>query len=244
MDPVWMAMLVVVFALLFDLSNGWNDSANAIATVVSTRVLRPGQAVALGAVMNFVGALVSSEVAKTVGKDIADPTLLVPATFLAAVMISPAWIALCTWKGLPISCSHSLMGGLIGAVLATTGPSGLKSSGIKKIVFGVFTSPFLGFAIGLALMIGLLWIVAGVMKAFPRVRPAGLSRTFGLSERTLAYAKPDAIVMHPGPINRGVELSPGVADGPRAVILQQVSWGVAIRMAVLERAILGDPPTV
>jgi aspartate carbamoyltransferase catalytic subunit len=73
---------------------------------------------------------------------------------------------------------------------------------------------------------------------FPNTRE--LSRTFGLSERSLAFAKPDAIVMHPGPINRGVELSPQVADGPRAVILQQVSWGVAIRMAVLERAILGD----
>ncbi len=78
----------------------------------------------------------------------------------------------------------------------------------------------------------------GEASRFPNTRE--LSRTFGLSERTLAYAKPGAIVMHPGPINRGVELSPGVADGPRAVILQQVSWGVAIRMAVLERAILGD----
>ena len=73
---------------------------------------------------------------------------------------------------------------------------------------------------------------------FPNTRE--LSRQFGLSERSLAYAKPDAIVMHPGPINRGVEMSPEVADGPRAVILQQVSWGVAIRMAVLERAILGE----
>jgi aspartate carbamoyltransferase catalytic subunit len=78
----------------------------------------------------------------------------------------------------------------------------------------------------------------GEAPRFPNTRE--LSRTFGLSERTLAYAKPDAIVMHPGPINRGVEVSPQVADGPRAVILQQVSWGVAIRMAVLERAVLGD----
>jgi aspartate carbamoyltransferase catalytic subunit len=79
----------------------------------------------------------------------------------------------------------------------------------------------------------------GEAPRFPNTRE--LSRTFGLSERTLGYAKPDAIVMHPGPINRGVEVSPQVADGPRAVILQQVSWGVAIRMAVLERAILGGP---
>jgi len=78
---------------------------------------------------------------------------------------------------------------------------------------------------------------SGEAPRFPNTRE--LSRTFGLSERSLGYAKPDAIVMHPGPINRGVELSPQVADGPRAVILQQVSWGVAIRMAVLERAILG-----
>jgi len=80
----------------------------------------------------------------------------------------------------------------------------------------------------------------GEAPRFPNTRE--LSRTFGLSERTLAYAKSDAIVMHPGPINRGVEVSPQVADGPRAVILQQVSWGVAIRMAVLERAVLGGPP--
>jgi aspartate carbamoyltransferase catalytic subunit len=78
----------------------------------------------------------------------------------------------------------------------------------------------------------------GEAPRFPNTRE--LSRTFGLSERTLAYAKPDAIVLHPGPINRGVEVSPQVADGPRAVILQQVSWGVAIRMAVLERAVLGE----
>jgi aspartate carbamoyltransferase catalytic subunit len=78
---------------------------------------------------------------------------------------------------------------------------------------------------------------AGEAPRFPNTRE--LSRTFGLSERTLGFAKPDAIVMHPGPINRGVELASSVADGPRAVILQQVSWGVAIRMAVLERAVIG-----
>ena len=77
----------------------------------------------------------------------------------------------------------------------------------------------------------------GEAPRFPNTRE--LSRTFGLSERSLGFARPDAIVMHPGPINRGVELAPQVADSPRAVILQQVSWGVAIRMAVLERAVVG-----
>ena len=80
--------------------------------------------------------------------------------------------------------------------------------------------------------------MSGESPRFPNTRE--FSRTYGLSQRTLAWAKPDAIVMHPGPINRGVEVSPQVADGPRAVILQQVSWGVAIRMAVLERAIIGE----
>ncbi len=79
--------------------------------------------------------------------------------------------------------------------------------------------------------------VGGEAPRFPNTRE--LSRMFGLSERTLGFAKSDAIVMHPGPINRGVELAPQVADSPRAVILQQVSWGVAIRMAVLERAVIG-----
>lgn len=240
MDPVWMAMLVVVFALLFDLSNGWNDSANAIATVVSTRVLRPGQAVALGAVMNFLGALVSSEVAKTVGKDIADPTLLVPATFLAAVVISPAWIALCTMKGLPISCSHSLMGGLIGAVLATTGPSGLKSSGIKKIVFGVFTSPFLGFAMGLVILIVLLWLVALAMRAFPRIRPAGLSRTFGVlqlfSAGAMAFSHGTGDAQKAMGIITGMLISGGLIANPADGELHIPLW---VRLACAGAMALG-----
>ena len=158
MDPLILALAVIVFALVYDVSNGWNDSANAIATVVSTRVMRPATAIVFGAGFNFLGALFSSEVAKTVGKDIADPALLTPVTFLSAVLISPAWIALCTWKALPISCSHALMGGLIGSVLATTGPAGLKSEGINKIIVGVFVSPFAGFILGMVIVVAIYWI--------------------------------------------------------------------------------------
>lgn len=150
--------LVILFALVFDLTNGWNDSANAISTVVSTRVLRPWTAVLFGATFNFVGALVSSEVAKTVGRDIADPQFLTKVTYLSAVLIAPAWVTWCTLRGLPISCSHSLMGGLIGAVLATVGPQGLKGAGVRKIVFGVFTSPVAGFVGGLAFVVLISWL--------------------------------------------------------------------------------------
>ena len=171
MDPLLLTILVVVFALAFDLTNGWNDAANAIATVVSTRVLRPMTAVLFGAVLNFAGAMVSSEVAKTVGRDIADPSLLTPATFLAGTLVAPIWITICTFRALPISCSHSLMGGLIGAVLATTGPSGLKASGLEKIVFGVFTSPVLGFAGGFLVMVI-------VYRLCRRMRPYTVTRWF------------------------------------------------------------------
>ncbi|MBI4576738.1 MAG: inorganic phosphate transporter [Planctomycetes bacterium] len=181
MDPLLLTVLVVAFALVFAVSNGWNDSANAIATVVSTRVLRPGPAVLFGAFFNFAGALFSSEVAKTVGQDIADPHLLVPATFLAAVLVSPVWVALCTWRGLPIACSHALLGGLIGAVLATLGPAGLKMAGVMKIVYGVFTSPVIGFALGLAIIVALSW-------AFRRARPATISRVFGKLQLVSAAA--------------------------------------------------------
>ena len=114
-------ILTVVFALVFDLTNGWNDAANAVATVISTRVLSPAKAIVFGAVLNFVGALFSSEVAKTVGHDIAHIEVLTGATFLAAVMAAPVWITWCSRRGLPNSCSHALLGAMIGSVIAASG---------------------------------------------------------------------------------------------------------------------------
>lgn len=157
MDFSIVVVLVIVFALVFDVTNGWNDASNAIATIVGTRVLPPWSAIVFGAVLNFAGAMFSSEVAKTVGKDIADPALLSPSVFLAAVIVAPIWITLCTWRGLPISCSHSLMGGLVGAVLAAEGTEALRSSGVQRIVFGVFTSPVIGFVLGLLVLVLVSW---------------------------------------------------------------------------------------
>ncbi len=175
MDPELLAFFIIVFALLFDISNGWNDAANAIATSVSTRVMRPATALAFSALLNFVGALFSSEVAKTVGKDIADSGLLSGTTFLAAVVVAPIWVTLCTVWGLPISCSHSLMGGLIGSVLATAGATALKGPGIQKILFGVFVSPVAGFLAGFAIVramrfLSRTWSPATVNRVYSKVQ--------------------------------------------------------------------------
>jgi inorganic phosphate transporter, PiT family len=162
----------VVLAVVFDLTNGWNDASNAIATVVSTRVLSPWSAVVMGAVLNFVGAFFSSAVAKTVGTEVASKDFLTPATYLAAVVIAPIWITMCTFRGLPISCSHSLMGGLIGSVIASAGADALHGAGIKKIVFGVFVAPIGGFLGGMLILALMAWI-------FRRVRAAKATRIFG-----------------------------------------------------------------
>jgi PiT family inorganic phosphate transporter len=219
-DPVVVAVLVIIFALIYDLSNGWNDAANAIATVVSTRVMRPTVAVFFGAVLNFVGALFSSEVARTVGQDIADPHLLTPATFLVAVTVAPIWITLCTLRGMPISCSHSLMGALIGAVLASTGPKGLKAAGIQKIVFGVFTSPLIGFALGLLL-------IAAVYLVCRSWSPGTVSRWFGrlqvVSAAAMAFSHGTGDAQKAMGIITGALLSAGLlalpADGRMTVPL-------------------------
>jgi PiT family inorganic phosphate transporter len=172
MDPVVLTIVIVALALVFDMTNGWNDAANAVATSVSTRVLSPGVAIAFSSVLNFVGALFSSEVAQTVGRDIADPRLSSGETFLAALIIAPAWTTFCTFKGLPISCSHSLLGGLIGAVLASVGAAALEGVGLQKIVFGVFFSPIAGFLLGYT-------IYGVVLVVSRRWRPATASRVFG-----------------------------------------------------------------
>lgn len=167
-----MGWLVVLGAVLFDISNGWNDASNAIATAVCTRVMSPFVAVAYGAAFNFIGALVSGAVAKTVGTEIADPAMLSQGTYLAALVIAPLWVTICTWRGMPISCSHSLMGGLVGAVVATAGGGALNRTGIEKIIAGIFTSPIIGFLLGMVVVTVICWICR-------RWRPSTVNSVFG-----------------------------------------------------------------
>ena len=161
--PLTLIFLVVAVALFFDYCNGWNDSANAIATVVSTRVLKPWQAVAMNAVLNFVGALVSTAVAKTIAGKFVDEQMMTVAGVGAAMIAASAWVTLCTWRGLPISGSHSLMGGIIGAALGTAFSQGagteiLKWEGISPAIAAMFISPVLGLIIAYVLLSSSIWI--------------------------------------------------------------------------------------
>src|SRR3990172_4023161 len=123
-------ILIIILAVLFDISNGWNDSANAIATVVSTKVLSPFRAVAMAAVMNSVGSFPTTAVAKTIGKDIVDPKAITDAVVIAALASAFLWNSVMTLMGLPVSPSHALFGGIIGAAASHGGTTILNVSGI------------------------------------------------------------------------------------------------------------------
>ncbi len=160
MDPMTLVLLTVAAGILFDIANGWNDSANAIATVVSTRVLSPSQALAMSAALNFVGALVSTKVAKTMGAGVI--TLPVElgslVTVLSAMIAAAAWVAWCTRLGLPISCSHALVGGLVGATAFVGGWGAVQWPGVIKILVALLASPLLGFLFGYVAVVLLTWL--------------------------------------------------------------------------------------
>ncbi len=169
-------VIIVVVALAFDYTNGFHDSANAIATSISTRALTPRAALGLAAVMNVVGAVVSTKVAKTVGSGIIAP----PKGSHGLVVIFAALIGAITWNlvtwyfGLPSSSSHALIGGLIGAALASAGS--VKWTGVyEKVVIPMVLSPLVGFLLGFAFMLAVLWL-------FRRGRPARLNRGFRIAQ--------------------------------------------------------------
>ncbi len=165
-------IFTVVLAILFDISNGWNDSANAIATVVSTRVLTPTKAIILAASMNILGAFLTTAVAKTIGKGVVDPKAITEIVVAAALFSGFAWNAAMTWIGLPVSASHALIGGLIGASIAYGGTGILNISGITKIFAALITSPILGIFFGFLFM-------KFILKLFGTL-PAGIiNRHFG-----------------------------------------------------------------
>ena len=152
-EPFFLIVLVVLMALVFDYINGFHDTANAIATVVSTRVLTPRMAIILAAVLNFVGALVAQNVAKTIAGGLVDKSIVTQAVILAAITGAIVW-NLITWKyGIPSSSSHALIGGLCGAAISKGGFAALKLDGLKeKVLIPLVMSPMIGICCGLILM--------------------------------------------------------------------------------------------
>ncbi|NMC83532.1 MAG: inorganic phosphate transporter [Armatimonadetes bacterium] len=148
-----LVILVIVLALVFDYSNGFHDSANSIATVVATRVLRPGQAVLWAAFFNFIAAFTfEPAVAKTIGKGIIDPTIVDVNVILAAVAGAILWNIATWYFGLPSSSSHALVGGLVGTAIVKVGPEAVIGAGLRKAALFIVVSPTLGMILGFILM--------------------------------------------------------------------------------------------
>ncbi len=160
----YLMFTVIVLALLFDFINGFHDSANAIATAVSTRALRPNTAVMMAAMLDFAGAMVSTGVAKTIGGDIVSNTQIVDEKIIIAALSGAIiWNIVTWWFAMPSSSSHALVGGMIGAVLVSVGAIGLNFNGIGKIVIALVASPVVAWFLGIIIM-NILFRVFGSMS--------------------------------------------------------------------------------
>ncbi|WP_414044861.1 inorganic phosphate transporter [Macrococcus equi] len=151
MEPILIITFAIVFfALAFDFINGFHDTANAIATAVSTKALKPRQAILMAAVLNFVGAILFHGVAKTVSKDIVDPFTLPNGSvvILAALLSAIAWNLITWYYGIPSSSSHTLIGSIAGAAVASGGFGVLQYAGFTKIIVALIVSPLLAFIVG------------------------------------------------------------------------------------------------
>jgi PiT family inorganic phosphate transporter len=156
---LWVVVMLVVLALAFDFMNGFHDAANSIATVVSTGVLKPHQAVAFAAFFNVVAVFVFElKVAATVGKGIVEPGVVDQHVIFGALVGAIAWNVVTWWYGIPSSSSHALIGGIVGATLAKAGTPPLIAAGILKTMAFIFVSPAMGFLLGALMMVGVAWV--------------------------------------------------------------------------------------
>src|SRR5438093_5664521 len=163
-DPTLLLVLVVILALAFDFSNGWHDSANAIATVVSTHVLTPGRAVLLAAVLNIAGAFMSTAVAKMIGGGIVEPSAIHQSTVAAALIGAIAWNLFTLMLGLPTSSSPALIGGIIGGALAQSGMSAVKLSGLQRGLAAMLVWLLVGLVLGYVVILATYWLVFRVSR--------------------------------------------------------------------------------
>jgi PiT family inorganic phosphate transporter len=169
---LWVVLVLVALALAFDFMNGFHDAANSIATVVSTGVLKPGQAVIFAAMFNLIAIFIFHlSVAATVGKGIADPSVVDVNVVFGALIGAISWNFITWYYGIPSSSSHALIGGIVGAVMAKAGVGSLVSSGITRTVIFIFVSPLLGFVLG-----NLMMVLVAVI--FRRSTPLRVDRWF------------------------------------------------------------------
>lgn len=171
-EQLWSIAPVILLILAAEFVNGWTDAPNAIATVVSTRVLSPYQAVVMAAVLNILGAMSGTAVAATIGKGIVDSTIVNSVTIGAAMVGIICWSTVAWYYGLPTSESHALVAGLAGAGLATAGPEVMLWDGWQKVFVGILFSTFLGFFGGMAVMLS-------IFRIFYKSRPGSVRVLFG-----------------------------------------------------------------
>jgi PiT family inorganic phosphate transporter len=171
-DTFFLLLCVIVLAVIFDFINGFHDTANAIATSVSTRVLSPKVAVSMAAVLNMVGALTGTAVAKTVGAGLVEASCITQITIISALIAAIVWDILTWYLGLPTSSSHAILSGVVGAAIATAGTNVIIQKGVYKVLLGLIFSPLIGFILGFFLMLLLMWL-------FSRSTPSLVSNLFG-----------------------------------------------------------------
>jgi PiT family inorganic phosphate transporter len=171
-ETFFLLVCVIFLAVIFDFINGFHDTANAIATSVSTRVLTPKVAVLMAAFLNMVGALSGTAVAKTVGAGLVQAVSITQITIIAALVAAIAWDLITWYLGLPTSSSHAILSGVVGAGIATSGFSVIITKGVYKVLIGLFFSPLIGFVLSILLMYFLMWL-------FRKSTPTLVSNLFG-----------------------------------------------------------------
>jgi PiT family inorganic phosphate transporter len=171
-DTFFLLLCVIVLSIIFDFINGFHDTANAIATSVSTRVLSPKAAVSMAAILNMVGALSGTVVAKTVGAGLVQASCITQVTIVSALIAAIMWDIITWYLGFPTSSSHAILSGVVGAGIATAGMNVVIQKGVYKVLLGLIFSPLIGFILGFFLMLFLVWL-------FRRSTPSLVGNLFG-----------------------------------------------------------------
>ena len=175
MSGLILVIIVVILAWVYDFWNGANDCANSIATSVSTRALSFRKAIVLAAIFNLFGAFITTEVAKTIGEGIVQPEVISQPLLIFSLMGATIWVVLSTKFGIPISVTHSLVGGLVGAAIVTVGIKALVGWGLLKVLIGIILAPIVGFLLGILLILGFSWLIK---IFFSKISPFRISQGF------------------------------------------------------------------